>query len=412
MKQLFFVMLLTPFLLSASGPSTGIDFFDGTYHAAKNKAASEGKLFFMDFTARWCTPCKWMEETTFTDPTLAAYVKGNYVALQVDIDDFDGYELKQQFGINILPSLLIFNSKGEFLEQYEESLSPSRMLAILKKHDIPSNRSAETPQYATSQPVFETVQPTQSQGYSNNSTTTHEPVLNYKIENQVTETIQPAQNYASSSNQVSESVLTAPRKEPARPLYQAEVAQVEKENFSFPSTFMMNGNAPIVNAAPGSFKREALRPNKTNTNSYSTTETIPKPTLHYNSTTDKADNYDESVVSTPAVNETIEKPTTQLIDANSFDQEGLFRFDVRRQVSNGYSIQVGAYTEYGNVIRQAAIMQQHFSEPVIVHISKNRRRTLYKLMVGEFTSHSEAVSFMRVAQAKGLQGIVKDLARQ
>ena len=154
---------------------------------------------------------------------------------------------------------------------------------------------------------------------------------------------------------MSESVLSAPRQQPARPLYQAEVAQVEKENFSFPSTFMMNGNAPVVNAAPGSFKREALRPNKTNTDSYSATENVSKPTLHYNSTTESTDNYYESVASTPAVNETIEKPTTQLIDVNSFDQEGLFRFDVRRQVSNGYSIQVGAYTEYGNVIRQAAI---------------------------------------------------------
>ena len=398
MKQLIFVMLLTPFLLSASGPSTGIDFFDGTYKAAKDKAAVEGKLFFMDFTARWCTPCKWMEETTFTDPTLAAYVKVNYVALQVDIDDFDGFNLKQEFGINILPSLLIFNSKGEFLEQYEESLSPSRMLAILKKHDIPYNRTAgNNPYVATTQPVTEIVQPAQNYGYSND----------------VAETTQPTQNFENSSNHVTETVQAAPRQQAARPLYQAEVAQVEKENFSFPSTFMMNGNTTVINAEPGSFKREALRPNKINTNSYSTTsENELKPTLHYNSTTETTYNYNESVESKPAVIETIEKPTNQLIDVNSLDQEGLFRFDVRRQVSNGYSIQVGAYTEYGNVIRQAAIMQQHFSEPVIVHISKNRRRTLYKLMVGEFTSHSEAVSFMRVAQAKGLQGIVKDLARQ
>ena len=397
MKQLIFVMLLVPFLLSASGPSTGIDFFDGTYQAAKNKAATEGKLFFMDFTARWCTPCKWMEETTFTDPTLAAYVKDNYVALQVDIDDFDGFNLKQEFGINILPSLLIFNSRGDFLEQYEESLSPSRMLAILKKHDIPYNRTAGNNQpVATTQPIMEVVQP--AQNYSNSNT--------------VTGDVQPAQDYAY-SNQVTESVQAAPRQQPARPLYQTDVAQVEKENFSFPSTFMMNGNsnAHIVNAEPGSFKREPLRPNKTNTNSYSTTENELRPTLHHN-TTEATNNVNESVASTSAATETIEKPTTQLIDVNAFDQEGLFRFDVRRQVSNGYSIQVGAYTEYGNVIRQAALMQQNFAEPIIVHISKNRRRTLYKLMVGEFTSHSEAVSFMRVAQAKGLEGIVKDLSRQ
>ena len=399
MKQLIFVMLLTPFLLNASGPSTGIDFFDGTYQAAKDKAATEGKLFFMDFTARWCTPCKWMEETTFTDPTLMAYVKENYVALQVDIDDFDGFNLKQEFGINILPSLLIFNSKGDFLEQYEESLSPSRMLAILKKHDIPSNRSAgNNPYVATTQPVTEIVQPAQNYSYSNT----------------VTEEVQPTQDYSYSSNHVTETVQEAPRQEPARPLYQTEVAQVEKENLSFPSTFMMNGNrdAHLVEAAPGSFKRDALRPNKTSTDSYSTPENELKPTLHYNSTTETTNNYDESVASNTAVIETIEKPTNQLIDVNSLDQEGLFRFDVRRQVSDGYSIQVGAYTEYGNVIRQAALMQQHFAEPVIVHISKNRRRTLYKLMVGEFTNRSEAVSFMRVAQAKGLAGIVKDLSRQ
>ena len=120
--------------------SSGIEFYYGTYPDAKNYAAAKGKLFFMYFTARWCTTCKWMEEATFTEPILAKYVSENYIAIEVDIDDFDGYELKQQFDINILPSLLIFNSKGDFLEQSEESLSPGQMFSILEKHNIPANR--------------------------------------------------------------------------------------------------------------------------------------------------------------------------------------------------------------------------------------------------------------------------------
>ena len=101
----------------------------------------------------WCNACQWMEETTFTDPTLAAYVKENYIALQVDIDDFDGYALKQKYNIHVLPSLLVFNSSGLLLGQYQESLSPSNMLALLKQYDQPINRMAARPSRATTAKV-------------------------------------------------------------------------------------------------------------------------------------------------------------------------------------------------------------------------------------------------------------------
>ena len=70
MRSLFFLLLAIFLLMSAKNPpSEGIEFFQGSFTSAKLKASEEGKLFFLDFTASWCTPCKWMEETTFTDPT-------------------------------------------------------------------------------------------------------------------------------------------------------------------------------------------------------------------------------------------------------------------------------------------------------------------------------------------------------
>jgi len=71
---------------------------------------------------------------------------------------------------------------------------------------------------------------------------------------------------------------------------------------------------------------------------------------------------------------------------------------------------VGAYAEYSNVLQQASLFQQQFDEPVIVYISKRRNRTLYKLMLGEFKTRTAAIGFMRTIQAKGMEGILKNLS--
>lgn len=368
MRQLFFVLIAALFLISAKSPDAeGIEFFRGSFTSAKLKAAEEGKLFFLDFTASWCTPCRWMEQTTFTDPALAAYVKESYVALKVDIDDFDGYALKQEYGIQILPSLLIFSSKGELLGQYEESLSPNNMMAILKKYDLPKNRTItrRTTNYAT--------------------TNSYVPTNNYNA------TIQPIKS---------------------NPAF---------KEMKLPSTIMVNNTE--VNSTPtvdytsnrptsvGNISRKKLVRKERKLVSIPESKETIKPYLH--NTAAPTSYYNNTVTNRPAaVNETFEKPSSHLPSLNSTmdDGTGLYRFQVQRQPSQGYSIQVGAYAEYGNVLSQASIMQQHFSEPVIVHISKNRNRTLYKLMLGEFQTRNAAINFMRTVQAKGVECMIKNLS--
>ena len=109
---------------------------------------------------------------------------------------------------------------------------------------------------------------------------------------------------------------------------------------------------------------------------------------------------------------TEEKPYAHVsnLDLNMDSGEGLYRFNVLRQHSTGFSVQVGAYAEYSNVLQQASLFQQQFAEPVIVHISNNQHRTLYKVMLGEFDTRSAAIDFMRTVQAKGMECIIKDLS--
>ena len=401
MRSIIYLLLASLLFMSAKNPtSQGIEFFQGSFTSAKLKASQEGRLFFLDFTASWCTPCRWMEETTFTDPTLAAYVKENYVALQVDIDDFDGFALKQEYNIQILPSLLIFNSRGELLGQYEESLSPSSMLEILKQYDQPQNRIA-------SRPVLK------KHNSNANVTVYQQPQSHQQIN---TYQDQVPQTYNAPSHATNQAATSSTLELPATFIVNQPDA-VESTPVDYTS------NRP---QAVGQISRNRLiRKEEIEETNYETfggvvemptqnvTEEEIKPTLHTlpatltPSNTPVGNNY-----AAATTNETIEKPFSHLplVDPYNDNGQGLYRLQVARQRSQGYSIQVGAYSEYGNVLKQASLMQQHFSEPVIVHISTNRNRELYKLMLGEFDTRTAAINFMRTVQAKGVDCMVKDLS--
>jgi len=130
---LFFLLPLS--LLADAEIETRVKFTKGNLSAIKEQAKLENRPFFVDFTAAWCMPCRFMDETTFMDPTLADYIAKEYLAVKVDVDDFDGYAYKQQYNIQMVPSILVFSPEGKILARYKESLPPSKLLAILKEHD-------------------------------------------------------------------------------------------------------------------------------------------------------------------------------------------------------------------------------------------------------------------------------------
>ena len=281
-KVILMILALCPILMSFSTTSTKVDFFRGSMSAVKERAATEGKLYFVDFTASWCMPCRWMDETTFSDAALAQYVKDNYIAVKIDIDDFDGYAMKQVHNIKLLPSILIFNSKGKEVARFEESLSPSRFMEILKKYNTAANRV-------------------------------------------ITKT-KPAAPSTKPSGSISRPPLGSTK--PAKPSTPPATSKPKPPK----------GTAPIMTG------------------------------------------------------------------------EGLYRFKVSRQASEGFSVQIGAFAEYGNVLTEAARLEKLFDKPIIVHIAKLRDRRVYKVLIGEFDKREEAVRFKEVVKAKGIEAIIKDLS--
>lgn len=91
-------------------------------------------MYFVHFTARWCMPCRWMEENTFADPELAAYVQANYLAVRMDIDEPYGLKCKEDYDVKLLPTLLVFNTRGELLSRREASMDASQLLELLRRY--------------------------------------------------------------------------------------------------------------------------------------------------------------------------------------------------------------------------------------------------------------------------------------
>jgi thiol-disulfide isomerase/thioredoxin len=126
-----------------------IQFISKPLPLVKDMAARQGKLYFVHFTAQWCMPCRWMDENTFSDPALSDFVQEHYIAVKMDVDDAYGLKCKEEFTIQKLPTVLIFNTKGEVIERREASIDAGSLLTLLQQH---SRTEAPRPLAAQARP--------------------------------------------------------------------------------------------------------------------------------------------------------------------------------------------------------------------------------------------------------------------
>jgi len=333
-----------PILIAATYASKGLRFHTNL-SAAKQLAATEGKLYLVDFTAQWCLPCQWMEETTFSDNRVVNYMQENYVAVKIDIDDFDGFAWKQIYDIKALPSILIFNSKGELLEQYTGSHAPSGLLKILEEHNQPKNRIKPGPSNlaVSSTPV------------TNNTSATFTPAAPEVTNTPTTTTT--AKPKKRNNAEHTKPIISKPRLSSTKPIDY--------------------DNVPDATPTPSPIPRK--KPIK----KHKITKPIPNSA---------------PVVVTPAAT-----------SPEVMTDEGLYKFTVTRQPREGFSVQVGVFAEYGNVLQEVEKLERKFNNPILVQISKSDTKTVYKVLIGSFNDYTTASAFKEAVIATGSEGMVKDL---
>ena len=149
------VILLSLSIMAFAGP-TKVKFLSGDWSAAQQKAKSEQKLYFVDFDASYCASCRNMDESTYQDPGLANFMENNVVALRLDVQDFEGAMWSQNYEVEALPTMLIFNQDGKLVKRLVGYKSAKDLMAafteVLPKKEAknegiirPANQNSNSP---------------------------------------------------------------------------------------------------------------------------------------------------------------------------------------------------------------------------------------------------------------------------
>jgi len=93
----------------------GIQFFNGTFQEALEKAKAENKPIFLDIYATWCGPCKKLKKNTFSDKAVGEYYSKNYINIAINGETNEGRMLAEKYKIQGYPTLLIVDKNGKQL---------------------------------------------------------------------------------------------------------------------------------------------------------------------------------------------------------------------------------------------------------------------------------------------------------
>lgn len=146
MKSLRFLLLA--FTVSVSTNQTiaqGVLFSKtANWKAVLEQAKQENKLIFVDVNATWCSPCKLLDQQTFRNEQVGAFINEKFISLKVQTDQTvqdDAYTkswygeaktLSSNYQITTLPALLFFDADGALLFRSEGFQSAGKLLNIAK----------------------------------------------------------------------------------------------------------------------------------------------------------------------------------------------------------------------------------------------------------------------------------------
>ena len=103
--------------------------------AAVSKAKSENSIVMVDFTAVWCPPCRAMEDSTFSDPSVVKK-SSSFIPVRVDVDK--QREVAEKYGGNArkyggigIPNILFLDGEGRRIKQVVGYHGPQKFIAVM-----------------------------------------------------------------------------------------------------------------------------------------------------------------------------------------------------------------------------------------------------------------------------------------
>ena len=110
---------------------------------AKALAISDSKLVVLHFSGTWCKPCQELERFVFVHPSLVRHLNGNVVPVKVDVDQSP--QLASEYGVQAVPTVVIFNAAGKVLVNRSSPRSADDYIAMLEHAEKLQVEQVSTP---------------------------------------------------------------------------------------------------------------------------------------------------------------------------------------------------------------------------------------------------------------------------
>ncbi|HEX4875092.1 MAG TPA: thioredoxin family protein [Chitinophagaceae bacterium] len=139
--KLFTTTLLALFFSFAAFATDEIHFVNGlTWAQIKAKALKEKKMIFFDAYATWCGPCKYMENSVYTQKAAGDFFNANFINVKMDMEKGEGLQLSEEFNISAYPTFLFFTPEGKLVHKYVGGMEVDEFVQLGKDAKNPSKQ--------------------------------------------------------------------------------------------------------------------------------------------------------------------------------------------------------------------------------------------------------------------------------
>ena len=111
----------------------GIDFYNGTYQEALEKAEKEEKLVFVYLYANWCGVCKSLKKNTLKDKEVGSFYNEEFINLALNAEKGEGKIIAESIALRSYPTLLFLNGgDGRILNRVSGYKTPIQLINLGK----------------------------------------------------------------------------------------------------------------------------------------------------------------------------------------------------------------------------------------------------------------------------------------
>jgi protein disulfide-isomerase len=101
-----------------------------SFETAQQLAQRDQRLLLVHFYADWCGPCRSLEQTVFSDPSVGRSVAAHYVPVKINVDQSP--ELAKRYGVSSIPTDVIVDCQGQVLYQTRSPNTSQDYLQLLQ----------------------------------------------------------------------------------------------------------------------------------------------------------------------------------------------------------------------------------------------------------------------------------------